>query len=224
MFVYIVHVFGDLVIINFNLVKYDFDVIYESFITRYFTRFHPVFDYQLPRKIVGKFLPGYLIWVNPWLCLVWVENICRWFSTTLMSSKVCLIIIFWLLYLFNRSLLMLIIFCLGKVTYRSFMSNVVILYWLLIWMLLNLVLFLLNFCWRAYMAVVLIGWFFIRIFGKPIWWCLYVIYYWSFGSIFFIYFHQGIKFCAMGYILIWIFVVFWLLLCYICVPFVGFVF
>jgi hypothetical protein len=77
MFVYIVHVFGDLVIINFNLVKYDFDVIYESFITRYFTRFHPVFDYQLPRKIVGKFLPGYLIWVNPWLCLVWVENICR---------------------------------------------------------------------------------------------------------------------------------------------------
>jgi len=37
--------------------------------------------------------------------------------------------------MFNQKLVMLIIFCVGKLTCKSFMSNVVILCWLLIWML-----------------------------------------------------------------------------------------
>ena len=37
--------------------------------------------------------------------------------------------------MFNQNLLMLIVFCVSKLTCKSFMSNMVILYWLLIWML-----------------------------------------------------------------------------------------
>jgi hypothetical protein len=40
-----------------------------------------------------------------------------------------------LLFSFNQFFVILIIYCIGKLAYRSLMSKVVILYWLLIWML-----------------------------------------------------------------------------------------
>ena len=70
-----------------------------------------------------------MICVLNWTELYWKKF---WFSITFMSSKVCFIIIFWLLYLSNQNLVTLITFCIGKLTYRSFMSKVVIFCWLLI--------------------------------------------------------------------------------------------
>jgi hypothetical protein len=43
--------------------------------------------------------------------------------------------VFWLLFLFNQNLVIFIIFCVGRLTYISFMSKVVFLCWLLIRML-----------------------------------------------------------------------------------------
>jgi hypothetical protein len=50
-----------------------------------------------------------------------------------MRSKVWCTIIVSLLFLFNQNFVILIIICIGKLTYRSFMSKMVILCWLLIW-------------------------------------------------------------------------------------------
>jgi len=49
------------------------------------------------------------------------------------------------LFLFNQNFVILIIFSIGKLTYRSFMSKVFILWWPVIWTLLSFVLFHLSF-------------------------------------------------------------------------------
>ena len=136
-----------------------------------------------------------------------------------MSSKIFFFIIkFSLLYLSNQNLVILSIFCVGKLTYRSFMSKMVILCWLLIRMLFRSCATSFEFL-MAYVYCSFINWlsFFIKVCGKPIWWCLCVIYYWSYGFISFTYFDQGIKYCCHGFYLfvLSIFVGLGLLRCYL---------
>jgi len=72
---------------------------------------------------------------------------------------------------------MLILFCVGKLTNWSLMSNVVILCWSLIWMLLSSCATILDFCGSMCVCGKFINLlsFFIKMFGKFIRWCLYIL-------------------------------------------------
>ena len=52
-----------------------------------------------------------------------------------MSSKICCVIYGWLLNMFSQNLVILSMFFIGKLTYRSFKSREIILSWLLMEML-----------------------------------------------------------------------------------------
>jgi hypothetical protein len=121
---------------------------------------------------------------------------------------------------------MLITFCVGKCTYRTFMSKVIILCRLLICMLFRSCSTSFEFL-VAYVYGSFISWliFLLKIFGKLIRWCLYIIYCGSDGFVFFMCFDKGVEFwCHRFFFVPGIFVGFCLLLCYICALFVKCVF
>ena len=93
---------------------------------------------SVPQNIASKFLLGCMIMVTPQLCHVSVYNVCH-----CIENNSDLVPILWvlrfvlLLYLSSQNLMTLIIFYTSKLAYRSFMSKVVILCWLLILFLLR---------------------------------------------------------------------------------------
>jgi hypothetical protein len=115
-----------------------------------------------------------------------------------------------------------IIFCMGRLTYMSFMSKVVILCWLLIWM-------LFGSCAATFEILVayLYGNFIkslIQIFGKFIRWRLYIIYFWPDGF-FLLYVFWSRRWVWVPYVLsVPDICVGFCLFCYICVWFVECVF
>jgi hypothetical protein len=106
---------------------------------------------------------------------------------TFRSCITCYFIFLFMLFLSNQKIVDWIILCFGKLTYRSLISNVIILWFSVIWILFSL-------CAISYEFTVayVLGRFiysFIQEFGYFIWGCLHIVCYRSDWFIFFVRFY-----------------------------------
>jgi len=92
---------------------------------------------------------------------------------TLSSAMDCSAIVGSILFLLNHYLVILSIPCMGRFTYRSFMSKVIILWWLLIWILVRSCATCFEFFLSMYMVNLLVHTVTATKSGKLMWWSLY---------------------------------------------------